>query len=123
MTDEHKALRKQYRVEMRESMKAAQAWWTALIAKEIDESAEAAEAEVRRRWPDGPASHPFVIGTIQKYLRLCEDLNITVGDEVAVDLNRFAIDGLDSDESTDVSVFTDDLSYWPIGVDENGQLV
>jgi hypothetical protein len=123
MTDQHKSLLRQYRVEMRDSMKASQAWWRTLIAADVDESVEAAEAEVRRRWPDGPASHPQMIGTIQKYLHLCDELNRAVGQDHAVDLNRFVIEGLDSDESGDVSEFTDALSYWPIGLDDHGELI
>jgi hypothetical protein len=123
MTEEHKALRRQYRVEMRESMTTAQAWWRDRIAGEMNESPQSAEAELRRRWPDGPASHPVVIGTILKYLHLCDDLNKKVGEDAAMDLNRLVIEGLDSDESEDVAAFTDTLSYWPIAVDESGQLV
>ena len=123
MTDRHRALLKEYRAEMRDAMKTAKKWWTTLVASEVTESGVAAEAEVARRWPDGAASHPLVIGTIVKFLHLCSELNRSVGQDEAVDLNRFAIEGLDSDASEDVAEFTESLSYWPIGFDDQGQLV
>jgi hypothetical protein len=123
MTEEHEVLREQYQVEMREAMMTAQAWWRTQLEREINESPQAAEAELRRRWPDGPASHPVVIGTIQKYLRLCDELNRRVGQGESMDFNRMVIDGLDSRESRDVSRFTRALSYWPIGVTEDSELV
>jgi hypothetical protein len=119
MTHEHQALLDQYYAEMRDAMSVAEAWWKQRLAAEVTESPRAADAEVRRRWPDGAASHPLVIGVIQKYLRLCHELNERLGPELSEDLNRFVIEGLMSDESRDIAKFTRSLSYWPIGLSGN----
>jgi hypothetical protein len=119
MTDEHQALLDQYYAEMRDAMSVAEAWWKQRLAAEVTESPRAADAEVRRRWPDGAASHPLVIGVIQKFLRLCHELNERLGPELSEDLNRFVIEGLMSDESRDIAKFTRSLSYWPIGLSGN----
>ncbi|HEX6708668.1 MAG TPA: hypothetical protein VF169_28280 [Albitalea sp.] len=62
-------------------LEAAQAytlqWWDDLVAREASQQGpdEDAEAEVRRRWPMGPASHPRVIAVFRKHFLLCEALN------------------------------------------------
>lgn len=119
MSPRHKELRSQYIADLREAMGAANQWWKTLLARELQESLSAADAEVRRRWPDGPASHPLVIGVIQKYLKACTSLNAELGPDEAVPLNEFIIDGLDTRDSQDVLAFTDALTYWPIGMDDD----
>ena len=122
MSPRHKELRKLYIEDLRQAMAVAQAWWKAMLAKELDESLAAAASEVKRRWPDGPASHPVVIGVIERYLKACDELNAIDPDSAAY-LNEFIIDGLDTVGSQDVLAFTDALTYWPIGLDDQGHPV
>lgn len=57
-----------YVAELREAMAAAKGWWDTLVAKENEDV-------VRRRWPFGPASHPFVIAVFRKWSLAVQDLN------------------------------------------------
>jgi hypothetical protein len=123
MTREHRQLLGQYQNDLRTAMAVAEAWWRDRLADELTESQEGAEAELRRRWPDGPPSRPLVIGVIQKYLRLCDQLNQRLGEDAFLPLNQFVIDGLNSKDSRDLLKFTRPLSYWSIGVAESGELV
>lgn len=118
MTDEHRALFDRYVAELREARELAIRWWDALVEAEPGADYEEREASARLRWPDGAPSHPVVIGVIQKYLRLCDELNRRLARPQHVSLNRFAIDLLDSQRSGDVSDFLQ-LSYWPLGFDES----
>jgi hypothetical protein len=115
MTPKHRALRTQYVKELRESKEVAEKWWSALVG---DESSPAAQ-EAKARWPDGPASHPRVIGTILKYMHKCEALNHTVDEDDTVYLNEFLIDRLDGEDSQDLLKFTNALTYWPLALDKD----
>lgn len=118
MTDEHRTLFERYVAELREAREAAVRWWDALVDAEPGENGDEREASAKLRWPDGAASHPAVIGVMQKYLRLCDELNHRFPRPQQVSLNRFAIDLVDSKRSEDVSDFLQ-LSYWPLGFDES----
>jgi len=63
--------------EMRESMGTAKKWWKKLQHAETKRlgSSKEADAELRERWPFGPASHPVVLATYRKYFLSCEELN------------------------------------------------
>jgi len=123
MTPQHRALLRQYYEELRRAKELAEAWWKELIGLEIDESWKAALAEVRRRWPDGPASHPYVIGTIVKYAKACDAINRSLDRSDRVPVNQFAIDALDSTDTQDLAKFTETLTYWPLGRGEDGRIV
>jgi hypothetical protein len=123
MTPDHKALRRQYIEELREAKKLAEEWWQNLVGAELDESWVAAVAEVHRRWPGGPVSHPYVIGTIVKHIRACDALNRTLDRSDRVPVNQFVIDALDGTDTQDLVTFTNSLSYWPIGLGEDGRPV
>ncbi|WP_295986286.1 hypothetical protein [uncultured Variovorax sp.] len=66
-----------YVVEMRQARAVALAWWQALLLGETRAGADAKAAQeaVDRRWPLGPASHPFVIEVFRKYALECQRLN------------------------------------------------
>jgi hypothetical protein len=123
MKPTHQQLQKAYIAEMREAMRVSIAWWQSLVKTELKGSALGAEAEARRRWPDGAASHPRVVGVIVKYMHACEALNAGKPRTEQESVNHFLIEGLDTRESQDLNDFTDDLSYWPISRDENGNRV
>ncbi|MBC7604110.1 MAG: hypothetical protein H7255_15810 [Ramlibacter sp.] len=120
MKPDYRELQQAYIVELREAMPVAQAWWLALVTRELGDSAAAAQAEAQRRWPDGAASHPQVIGVILKYMHACEAKNAGKERSEQVSANHFLIDGLDTRDSQDVNDFTDALTYWPISLDATG---
>ena len=66
-----------YVVEMREGMSRALAWWEEILAHEIKLVGQVDEAKLRvnRRWPFGPASHPYVIAIYRKYCLACDRIN------------------------------------------------
>jgi hypothetical protein len=123
MKPSHQDLQRGYIGEMREAMQIAQSWWQALVKAELKGSALGAEAEAKRRWPNGPASHPRVVGVIVKYMHACEALNAGKPRPEQESVNHFLIEGLDTRDSQDVNDFTDALSYWPISRDESGNRV
>jgi hypothetical protein len=73
----HEKLLQQYADELRTAKHFAEQWWAYLQAVERQKmgSQEIADRVLRRRWPDGPASHPRVLAVVRKYWLLCEDLN------------------------------------------------
>lgn len=101
-------------------MQVAQGWWLNLVSREPSADSSSAELTTRRRWPDGAASHPIVIGVILKYMHACEMLNAGHERSEQVPAHRFLIDGLDTRQSQDVNTFTDALTYWPISRDVHG---
>ena len=68
---------KEYADELRAAKTRAEQWWADLIALTGQGvgSSELAERFVRNRWPDGPASHPWVLAVIRRYWLACEALN------------------------------------------------
>ena len=57
-------LRDAYVAELRESKKAAEAWWSGLKKAHGERASSPPSKEL---WPMGPASHPWVIATYRKY--------------------------------------------------------
>jgi len=144
----------EYVNEMRRAREAAIAWWKELISEEAARvgSAESAEWNIRKRWPHGPASHPYVIAVFHKYYLACEALNrewkelrkpgslkpsadrgetswgiqersdAPSDDEGPVPPRVFAIDWLYGRHS-DLVRFLADLVLWPIGIDASGRMV
>jgi hypothetical protein len=122
MTPRHEELRKRYVADLREAKSQAERWWEE-HAKARAGSKAKRDVAFMRRWPDGPASHPFVIAVIQKYLKACDQLNDLVDDDDFVPLNWFIVDRLDEKDSADLAKFTKSLSYWPIGLLDEEELV
>jgi hypothetical protein len=122
VAEQHLALHEKYLTDLRDAQKVAEEWWRKLVAAEPGKNLDEKTASAKKRWPDGAPSHPLVIGVFQQYLRKCDELNREFDRQQKVSLNRFAIDWLDSEESDDVSDFMQ-LTYWPMGDDEEGNLV
>jgi hypothetical protein len=120
MTPKHRALLRQYYDELREAKQLAEAWWGRLIGSARDEAAKTA---IRKRWPNGPASHPFVIGVIAKTAHACDRLNRTLDRGDRVPVSQFIIGALDSTETQDLVSFTQSLTYWPLGTGEDNRIV
>jgi len=112
----------EYLKEMRAVQALAEAWWKDLLKK-------SGEAELRRRWPLGPAAHPRVIHVLRKYWFKVEDLNREVeqgkgkkGEEPVYPQHLLADDLLDG-KNDDLAEWLNTLTYWPLGLDENEDYV
>ena len=144
MRNEYAALKKAYASELRESKQKAEDWWRELNAKPASEPDAPTPRDL---WPMGPASHPWVIGTVRKYYFLCEELNRTIlqeeepkrtdqpteesrwgrkrqNDETGapVDPKVFVYDLLSGRSTKDLFEFLQLLVFVPIGL-KNGQEV
>jgi hypothetical protein len=73
----HEKLFEEYAKDLRNAKTRAEAWWKELHERTTEEmgSKKLADRELAERWPDGPASHPWVIAVIRKYWLACEALN------------------------------------------------
>jgi hypothetical protein len=79
---EYQRLFRRYVNDLHAAKDAATEWWDNLLARETSErgSREEAEREVARRWPFGPASHPYINAVYRKYFIECEQLNQRMGE-------------------------------------------
>lgn len=66
----HEELLDQYARELRSAKARAERWWATLRS-----TGSGSERSLTERWPDGPASHPWVLAVIRKYWFRCEALN------------------------------------------------
>lgn len=123
MSPNFRDLQQNYIAELRVARKAAEAWWQSLVSGELADSTEAAVAELRRRWPDGPASHPRVVAVVVQCLHACEALNQGLGRSEREPAGQFLMHSIDTLDSQDLVDFTDALSYWPIGQDASGRMI
>ncbi|MHC4469335.1 MAG: hypothetical protein ACYTDY_00765 [Planctomycetota bacterium] len=107
---------------------AAEEWWKRLVEKEAAQAGDSASAlaRVRRRWPLGPAAHPYIIATIRKYYLACEALNEELaasnpgGEEEDVYPNLFVSEWLLDEDTEELADFISVLTYWPIGLGSDG---
>ena len=74
----HEALLEEYASALRVAKGRAEQWWAELIVRIEGDVGSTDRAERAARWPDGPASHPWVIAVIRKYWLECEALNETI---------------------------------------------
>jgi len=107
--NEYDQLFANYVDEMRDSMSRALKWWEEMITSEAARvgSIDEAKHNIRRRWPFGPASHPYVIATYRKYFHACESLNEQFarkpGQEICTRADsKVADDGWGVDDQLDV---------------------
>jgi hypothetical protein len=80
----HDELFQQYVEELQENKSAAIAWWDDLLVRETARAGGDRDEALKRRerrWPFGPASHPFIIRVYRKYFLLCEELNVRIESE------------------------------------------
>lgn len=124
MKPEFRELQNAYIAELREVAQIASVWWRSLTVLEMDGNPRANISEVQRRWPNGPASHPRVIGVIVKYMHACEELNHGKDRSAQMPVSQFLIDGIDTRDSQDLVKFLSALSYWPVSArDVSGRRV
>jgi hypothetical protein len=150
MGPSYRALRAQYVAELSAAVDAAHEWWNVLLDSEGLQSGEllSAQNRIEDRWPAGYAAHPRILAVVRKYYLACDDLNRRIGEQEDQDLEQlvpYSVDlGLEepaADEDLIISpgvlihesLFTpgterlagivSQLTYWPIGVDEEGRYV
>jgi hypothetical protein len=111
VTKAHDALWEAYVADLREAKEIAEGWWRDLLKEDARGSTR---LPPKQRWPDGPASHPVVIGVIIKYTQACHALNLGLSREDLVPTNEFIIESLMDDETEDLEELTDTLTYWPL---------
>lgn len=73
----HEQLFEHYVKELCEAKEFSERWWKNLVKSERSKAKvpEEADKRLRRRWPDGPASHPRVLAVVRKYWLACDALN------------------------------------------------
>jgi hypothetical protein len=151
MGPRYEALLSQYVDELRAAKSDVNDWWAALVEQTLQltnhNKVEAAR-ELRRRWPVGPAAHPRILAIVRKYYLACAHLNQVIENEQSDDLHqlvphRLATSTDEPEQEPDqpvspgilvgeslITPATDDLAkivgqltYWPVGVDEQGAYV
>jgi len=150
----HEELFEGYVRELKQARQSAQAWWESLINTELPRvnGRDVAQACIRKRWPRGPASHPFVLTAFRQYYLACDTLNLRLKQEAAhehkssMDLTAeqgwgtadnpetegqvetpvpprvFTIDWL-YDKEKDLLAFLSDVVVFPVGLDEAGRII
>jgi hypothetical protein len=147
MSTRHSELFKKYVDDLKQVKVQVDAWWNHLLEE------EESRAGVRQRWPNGPGVHPRVIAVLRQYYFACEELNLQIdrenesrarkreetspvlaldaGDEEpeeeemeeSVNPSVFLTDGLVTPATEDLATFLAGVTYWPIGLNEQGQLL
>jgi hypothetical protein len=116
----HETLLREYAKELRVAKRRAETWWAesakAIRAQTGDK--KTADAVLRNRWPDGPASHPWVLAVIRKYWLACEALNEKIAaeqaDEDETSEREYAIDtGEEEDEDENERAAEEDEEVYP----------
>jgi hypothetical protein len=76
----HDQLFKSYVDALRGDKSRAEGWWQTLLEAETSGTGDrdAAERNLRQRWPFGPASHPWVIATYRRCFLECDRINRSV---------------------------------------------
>lgn len=136
---QHNELFEAYVVSMREAKQLAEAWWNELLEEQAVASKDllVAEKMLRKRWPFGPASHPWVIEVFRDYYLRCEELNnqaeaeglndmsVPPGEEgwgtedeytqTTIPPQVLVIEQLANDDTEDLYDFILNMRYIPIG--------
>jgi hypothetical protein len=126
MRTPHERLFADYVQELRQAKEEVEIWWRELIEAETRrvEDRQQARVQCKRRWPLGAAAHPRIVHVLRKYYLLCVALNDELtdadgeGDEVYP--HQFVSEWLLDEDTEDLGDFISGLSYWPIGLDEDG---
>ena len=130
MDERYEGLFVEYAEELADAKRFVEQWWAELIRRETAQIGSTAEAmeRIRRRWPLGPAAHPYVVAVLRKYWFACARISEEVTAAVDLDddggtvpppvfLCEFLLDG----EHEKLAVFIAPLNYWPIGRLDDGE--
>jgi hypothetical protein len=123
----HKALFKEYIKELREAKKYAEERWERMIKiqeERVRGGRDKAIRTVKARHPGGPVSDSRVLGTIRKFWLECSRLNQTIenpAERVPPEdpILRWLMDG----KHAELTEFLSGLTYWPLGLDQEGHWV
>lgn len=123
-TPEHDALFQEYVGELTEAVESAEAWWRALVLVEEGRLGDRDEAEesVRERHPGGPSAHKFIIAAIRKAWLACSSTNERLPEPERVRPEELVLAWLVR-RHPGLAEFISRLSYWPIGLDQEGRWV
>jgi hypothetical protein len=152
MGPRYNELRRQYIDELRSIKPEVNKWWACLVAATVARVGTElnAAAELRHRWPVGPAAHPRILSIVRKYYLACDRLNkelrlahpmnpeemntyvalhakvTSIPDEEGdLPINPIILVGesLFTEETKDLANIVGKLTYWPIGMDEKGSYI
>jgi hypothetical protein len=120
----HRLAHHAYLRDLERALVEAERWWTEQLGHREARglSAEQAVADCYEAHPVGPVSHPRVLGVIQAYWVLCEEINaILRSTERRIAPEQLLLDWLrDGHRDSWVEVLVA-MPYWPIGLDEQGR--
>jgi hypothetical protein len=122
----HRLAHHAYLRDLERALIDAERWWTHELGEREARgmSAEAALADCLRAHPIGPVAHPRVLGVIQAYWVLCEEINAILHSTMAaqpVAPEQLLLGWLrDGHRDSWVEALAA-MPYWPVGLDEQGR--
>ncbi|SRR6266496_212625 len=108
---------------LRTAKDEAESWWGDIIktdTKKMRGDKSQAERTAREMRPLGPLSHPEVIGTLRRFWLDCVDLNAQMISEKRVPPEQFLLKWLIDAEHEPLARFLSEYTFWPIGLDSEG---
>jgi hypothetical protein len=122
----HRLAHHAYARALERALEEAEAWWTRELGQREARGAsgEDALADLYRAHPCGPVSHPRVLGVIQAFWILCEEINTVFAAKTRRVAPEQVLLGwlLDGHHETWVEILSA-MPYWPIGLDAAGAWV
>lgn len=103
----------------------AESWWRAALLEREARGLSADEAldDLYQARPCGPVTHPRVLGVIQAYWVVCEEINAVVSLAERVGSEQVLLGWLDPlEHETWIAALTA-MPYWPVGIDGAGRWV
>jgi hypothetical protein len=116
----------QYLVELRRSNGRAEQWFNGLVMGIMERTGKSRDEAIRAALassPVAPTSHTAVIGTIRTYWLRCAQLNSTVPRAMRVPPEQFVLGWLIEASADDLVTLLSRLTYFPVGLDKNGQWI
>jgi len=88
-----------YVTDLNTARSAALQWWQRVLENENQKttSIQISEENLRKRWPFGPASHPYIIAIYRKYYLACVELNNQIELEQSSAPEQPELNNLESD--------------------------
>ncbi len=104
-------------------IESERSWLRELEAREARGlTRDEAHADLFMTSPCGPVGHPRVLGVIQAYWVLCEQINVALGThDRSVGPERLLLGWLDDGRHQTWVEILSAMPYWPIGLDSHGQ--
>ena len=119
---EYRAAFSQYLKDIAWAVDQASAWWVAVVDSHVETAGDFDEGLDRRPlWPAGPSANDHFVSTVREYwLKVCS-LGEGVEHDERVAPEVFMLGWLA--DRADLTAILTGMPYWPIGLDENGELV